>query len=93
MTQITEYPDFIAALDLEKSEAERLRLEVMVMRDLINVVKSWGVTQTEAARKLGIAQPRLNYLLKGRLSKFSLGILIDLSQKAGLNYDLIKRAA
>lgn len=65
----------------------------MIMRDLIDVVKSWGLTPTEAALKFGIAQPHLNYLLKGKLSKFSLEMLINLSQKVGLNYDLIKRAA
>lgn len=27
-------------------------------------VRSWGVTQAEAARRLGITQPRLNDLLK-----------------------------
>jgi predicted XRE-type DNA-binding protein len=90
---MVEYPDFISALSLEKRDENNLRLEVMVMSDLIEEIKSWGLTQKDAALKLGIMQPRLNYLLKGRLSKFSLGNLLDLAKKAGLNYDLVLKKA
>ena len=41
-------------------------------------------TQTEMAEVLGITQPRLNDLLKGRVEKFSLDALVLLAQKAGL---------
>lgn len=42
----------------------------------------------EAARRLGITQPRLNDLLKGRFNKFSLGALFDLAMRAGLDVKL-----
>lgn len=51
-------------------------------------VKSWQVTQTEAASRLGIAQPRLNDLLRGRITNFSLDALIALAVKAGLSVRL-----
>lgn len=41
-------------------------------------------TQAEKADVLGITQPRLNDLLKGRVDKFSLDALVSLAQKAGL---------
>jgi predicted XRE-type DNA-binding protein len=47
-------------------------------------VRSWGVTQTEAAQRLGITQPRLNDLLRGRITNFSLDTLINLATRAGL---------
>ena len=41
-------------------------------------------TQAQKAESLGITQPRLNDLLKGRVDKFSLDALVSLAQKAGL---------
>ena len=51
-------------------------------------VRSWGVTQAEAARRLGITQPRLNDLLRGRITNFSLDTLINLASQAGLTVRL-----
>lgn len=47
-------------------------------------VRSWNVTQAEAAKRLGITQPRLNDLLRGRIMNFSLDTLINLATQAGL---------
>jgi predicted XRE-type DNA-binding protein len=51
---------------------------------LRTVVEGWGVTQAEASRRLGVTQPRLNDVLRGRISNFSLDALIGLAEKAGL---------
>ena len=51
-------------------------------------VRSWGVTQAEAARRLRITQPRLNDLLRGRITNFSLDTLINLAGQAGLTVRL-----
>ena len=48
-------------------------------------VRAWNVTQAEAARRLGITQPRLNDLLRGKIANFSLDTLIDLATQAGLS--------
>ena len=47
-------------------------------------VKSWGVTQSAAAKHSGLTQCRLNNLLRGRISKFSLDALMNLAANAGL---------
>jgi predicted XRE-type DNA-binding protein len=39
----------------------------------------------EAAKKLGVTQPRLNDLLRGRIDKFSLDALMNLAARAGLS--------
>jgi predicted XRE-type DNA-binding protein len=51
-------------------------------------VRGWNVTQAEAARRLGITQPRLNDLLRGRITNFSLDALINLASAAGLTVRL-----
>jgi predicted XRE-type DNA-binding protein len=47
-------------------------------------VSAWRVTQMDAARRLGVTQPRLNDLLRGRVGKFSLDALVALAVRAGL---------
>jgi predicted XRE-type DNA-binding protein len=49
------------------------------------VVESWRVTQAEAAKRLGVTQPRMNDLVRGRIDKFSLDALIELAAQAGLS--------
>jgi predicted XRE-type DNA-binding protein len=52
------------------------------------------VSRTEAAGRLGLTQPRLNDLMRGRIDKFSLDVLINLAKPAGLTVRLtIKSAA
>ncbi len=51
-------------------------------------------TQAEKAVKLGVSQPRLNDLLRGRITKFSLDALVNLASRAGLRIALqVRRAA
>ncbi len=52
---------------------------------LRNTVEGWQLTQSEAARRLGVTQPRLNDLLRGKIASFSLDALFNLAQAAGLN--------
>ena len=67
----------------EKAASTRLRSQMMMA--ITDAVKAWNVTQAVAARRLGVTQPRLNQLLKGRLSMFSLGALTDLATSAGID--------
>jgi predicted XRE-type DNA-binding protein len=47
-------------------------------------VETWGGTQAAAAKRLGLTQPRMNDLLRGRIAKFSLDALLDIAARAGL---------
>jgi predicted XRE-type DNA-binding protein len=47
-------------------------------------VQSWNLPQEAAASRLGITRPRLNDLLRGKLGKFSLDALVNLTAAAGL---------
>ncbi len=59
------------------------------------IVDRWELTQAAAAKRLGITQPRLNDLLRGRIDRFSLDALVDLAAKAGLSVQVkaVRRAA
>ena len=51
-------------------------------------IESWKVSQAEAGQRLGLTQPRLNDLMRGRIDKFSLDVLINLARPAGLKVRL-----
>ena len=69
-------------------EAENLRIRSKLMRAITRVVKSWDVSQTEAASRLHITQPRLNDLLKGKIDKYSLDALVNLLASADLEIEV-----
>lgn len=69
-------------------EAENLRVRSQLMRAIRRVVKTWDVSQKEAAQRLHITQPRLNDLLKGKIEKFSLDALVNMLANADLELEV-----
>jgi predicted XRE-type DNA-binding protein len=64
------------ALEDTPTEAENMKLRSSLMIAITEAVSGWRVTQTEAAKRLGVTQPRLNDPLRGRVGKFSLDALL-----------------
>jgi predicted XRE-type DNA-binding protein len=69
-------------------EAQNLHLRSELMTRVERFVKRSGTTQTEAARALGITQPRLNDLLRGKIDKFSLDALVNMLGRAGMRVEV-----
>jgi predicted XRE-type DNA-binding protein len=84
MTKTQTFADAWDAIADTPEEAAAMRMRADVMIAITKRVKSWKVTQREAARRLGIAQPRLNELVTGKISRFSLDALMELAPRAGL---------
>jgi len=80
-------------LGFDKAEAENLKLRSALMMRIEDWVKASGLTQSEAARMLGLTQPRLNALLKGKISLFSLDALVNVASKAGMSVRLVVKKA
>ena len=76
------------ALEDTQTEAASMTMRSNLLIAIEQQVRSWNVTQTEAARRLGVTQPRLNDLLRARIQNFSLEALVDLAAKAGLSVQL-----
>ncbi|MFN0191301.1 MAG: helix-turn-helix domain-containing protein [Aestuariivirga sp.] len=74
-------------------EALNLAMRSDLMTSIEKVVEGWKVSQGEAAKRLGISRPRLNDLLRGKMSKFSLDMLTALATRAGLKVQLSVRKA
>src|SRR5258708_40251805 len=72
------------ALEETPEDAANMRLRSELVTGGRDAVKDWQLTQAQAASRLGVTQPRLNDLLRGRIGKFSLDALVTLSERAGL---------
>ncbi len=82
------------ALAKDEAEAETMRLRADLLIALRDRVDAWKAMQAEAAKRLGISQPRLNDMLKGRIGNFRLERLVRLASRAGLRVEMkVRRAA
>jgi predicted XRE-type DNA-binding protein len=81
------------AIEDNPEEAANMTMRSEVMIAISETVRGWKTTQARAARRLGITQPRLNDLLKGKINKFSLDTLLTLATRAGLKIKLDVRSA
>ena len=83
------------ALENSPAEAANMKARSGLMIAIREVVDGWELTQAEAAKRLGVTQPRMNDLLRGRIDKFSLDALVILAAGAGLTVEwlIVKTAA
>lgn len=68
----------------DESTPESMKARARLMDAVQKAVRSWGVSQSAAARRLEVTQPRINDLLRGKVERFSLDALFDLASLAGL---------
>jgi predicted XRE-type DNA-binding protein len=65
--------------------AANMKAKSTLMFAIQKTVEDRHDTQSVAAKRLGLPQPRLNDLLRGRINKFSLDILLNIADRAGLS--------
>jgi predicted XRE-type DNA-binding protein len=64
-------------------QAANLRARADLMRQIAEVIQAKGWKQVEAAERCGVTQPRINDLLRGRVSRFSLDALVNIATAIG----------
>jgi predicted XRE-type DNA-binding protein len=75
-------------LGFDPAEAHIMQMRAEVMLGIELKVKALGWTQLQAAKQLGITQPRVSKLLKGVWQDFSLDMLLTLATRAGMRTHL-----
>ena len=71
------------ALGFSPVEAEHLRIRSDLMFQLAKIIESRRLTQAQAAKLLGVTQPRISDLMRGKIDRFSIDTLIELLGHAG----------
>jgi predicted XRE-type DNA-binding protein len=82
MTKRTRYASVWDAIEKPK-EAASLKARAAVANALIEELERNSMTQSRAAMLLGVTQPRISDLMRGRLELFSLDTLVDMAGRAG----------
>ncbi|MGH9429693.1 MAG: helix-turn-helix domain-containing protein [Terriglobia bacterium] len=75
--------DVFVELSFDPAEAAVLQMRANLMSDLRLYIEKQKLTQSEAAKRLGIAQSRVSDLVRGKWDKFSLEMLIMLEAWLG----------
>ena len=75
-------------LGFDEAEARVMALRAQLMIRLSQELKAKGWTQAQAAKRLGVTQPRVSKLNKGAWQDFSLDMLLTLAGRAGLHAEL-----
>jgi predicted XRE-type DNA-binding protein len=86
--------DVFADLGFDPAEAENLRIRSAMMRAIIDFIRKRKLSQSEAAELLGVTQPRISDLSRGKIHLFSIDSLVKILSAAGLRVDVrVKRVA
>jgi predicted XRE-type DNA-binding protein len=70
-------------LGFDDTEAENLRVRADLMISLSKLIEGRGLTQGQAAKLLGVTQPRISALLRGKIQLFSVDGLMAMLGRGG----------
>ena len=65
----------------EVASASVLKADLTIM--IRDIIEKEGWTQKEAAKKLGVTQPRISDVVNGKIDKFTLDVLFSMLDKLG----------
>lgn len=74
-------------------EAEHLRIRSELMIKLTRLIQTRGLTQVQAAALLGVSQPRISDLTRGKIDRFSIDSLVAMLGHAGVSVRFTTRPA
>jgi len=90
---VKKYESVWDALADTPEQAANLKARTELMQKIAAIVNDSGWTQSEAARRCGVTQPRMNDLLRGRVSRFSLDALVNIATAIGRRVHFELKAA
>lgn len=77
------------AIENTPQEAENMKIRGALMEKLIDFIADSGMPQGEIAERLGVTQPRISDLVRGKIDLFSIDALVNMLVAAGLKVDLL----
>lgn len=81
------------AIESDPGQAENMKLRSRLMMALRDHIAQEKLSQAAAAELLGVTQPRISDLVRGKVDLFSLDTLVNMLAAAGLHVELRVAAA
>jgi predicted XRE-type DNA-binding protein len=76
------------AIEDTPAQAENMRLRSSLMIALRNHITNSGLNQSQAAKLLGVTQPRVSDLMRGKIELFGIDSLVNMAADAGLQVEI-----
>lgn len=76
------------AIEDTPEEAENMKLRSVLLAALKNHLLGSGMSQAQAAKLLGVTQPRVSDLMRGKINLFGLDALVNMATAAGLHVEM-----
>ena len=70
------------------AEAGNLRIRAKMLMALTGYIQERKITQARAARVMGVSQPRISDLVRGKIGLFTIDTLVNMVIAAGLKVDV-----
>ncbi len=83
MNEIETFTSVWDAIADTPEQAANLRARSELMQQIAAIIKANMWKQADAALHCGVTQPRINDLLRGRVSRFSLDALVNIATALG----------
>ena len=93
MNEIETFTSIWDAIADTPEQAANLRARSELMQQIAAIIKANMWKQADAALHCGVTQPRINDLLRGRVSRFSLDALVNIATALGRRVHLELEAA
>ncbi|MBP2551609.1 putative XRE-type DNA-binding protein [Neorhizobium galegae] len=71
-----------------QSGPENIKLRSALLSEIATHIKTRNCTQSETARQLGISQPRISDLMRGKVHMFTLDTLVKIAAASGLDVEV-----
>ena len=76
------------AIEDTPEEAENMKLRSVLLTALKNQITRTEMSQAQAAKLLGVTQPRVSDLMRGKINLFGLDALVNMATAAGLHVEI-----
>ena len=93
MSKVESFDNIWDAIADTAGKSANMQAKAELMRQIVAIIKKNGWKQVEAAQHCGITQPRLNDMLRGRISRFSLDALVNIAAAIGQRVHIELEAA
>jgi predicted XRE-type DNA-binding protein len=80
-------------LGFDEEEAEHLRIRSTLMIAVRKLIEERKLTQAGAAKLMGVTQPRISDLVRGRIDLFSIDALVGMLARAGIHVEVVLSTA
>jgi predicted XRE-type DNA-binding protein len=84
----TSFASVWDALEDTPEAAENMHSRSKLMFALKEHIKATGLSQAQAASALGVTQPRISDLVRGKINLFGLDALVNMAVAAGLRVEI-----